>query len=221
MKQVTCQFCGKEFISRKNCRSRIPKFCSRECYAESLKIHINCKECGAEIVNKHSVSMKHRIYCSAACRVKAKTGVSLSVDWKKALSEGRKNSPKCKGKNLYNWKGGKGTIQERSNICRQKRRSAQKTAIDKDFLLCILDAQQNKCFYCEVELTDYKAIEHLTPLSKGGGNQRFNLVYSCRSCNSKKKDKTMEEYAILTENFKLFDKFDFIYSTALCYAETD
>ena len=32
----------------------------------------------------------------------------------------------------------------------------------------------------------------------GGDNQRWNLVYSCRSCNSKKHDKTMEEYAITT-----------------------
>ncbi len=42
------------------------------------------------------------------------------------------------------------------------------------------------------------AIEHLTPVSHGGDNQRWNLVYSCRSCNSKKHDKTMEEYAITT-----------------------
>lgn len=219
MKQLICQFCDKEFLTKKVCKSRVPKFCSRECYAESLKMHINCQECGAEIVNKHSVSIKNRIYCSPECRVKATTGVQLSEDWKHSLSEGRKNSEKCKGENLYNWKGGKETEHERMILSRQKRRSAQKIAIDKIFLGCLLKAQQNKCFYCDCELAEYKAIEHLTPLSKGGDNQRFNLMYSCKSCNSKKKDKTMEEYAIHTGNIQWFNKFDFIYSTALLYAE--
>jgi len=31
-----CQSCGKEFKSRKACRSRIPKFCSHVCYSKNL-----------------------------------------------------------------------------------------------------------------------------------------------------------------------------------------
>ena len=41
-------------------------------------------------------------------------------------------------------------------------------------------------FFCESDLTNYKAIEHLTPVSRGGDNEKYNLVYSCKSCNSKK-----------------------------------
>jgi len=72
--------------------------------------------------------------------------------------------------------------------------------------------QKNKCFFCECDLTKYKAIEHLTPLSRGGDNQKYNLVYSCKSCNSKKRNKTLEEYAIQTNNFNWIDKFDLIFS---------
>ena len=52
-----------------------------------------------------------------------------------------------------------------------------------------------KCFYCSVELTrgvqwrpqpDNLTIDHLTPLSKGGGNSIRNIVPSCRACNALK-----------------------------------
>lgn len=37
-------------------------------------------------------------------------------------------------------------------------------------------------------------IDHLTPKSKGGTNHPDNLVPCCKSCNSKKQSKTLEEY---------------------------
>jgi 5-methylcytosine-specific restriction endonuclease McrA len=98
-------------------------------------------------------------------------------------------------------------------IASHKRRSLQKILIDKMFLEKLLQAQKNKCFFCECDLIKYKAIEHLTPLSRGGDNQNYNLVYSCQSCNSKKRSKTLEEFAIQTNNFQWIDKFDLIFSS--------
>ena len=109
METYKCLQCEKDFESKKGCKSRQPKYCSRECYAESLKLNKRCQFCGSIIENKHSVSMKNRIYCSRECQGKARRNIPLSNEWKKALSEGRKNSDKCKGENLYNWKGGKET----------------------------------------------------------------------------------------------------------------
>ena len=106
MKKYKCIQCEKDFESKKGCKSRQPKYCSRECYAESLKLNKRCKFCGSIIENKHSVSMKNRIYCSRECHGKARRNIPLSNEWKKALSEGRKNSDKCKGK-IFKWKGGK------------------------------------------------------------------------------------------------------------------
>ena len=83
------------------------------------------------------------------------------------------------------------------------------------FLERVLKAQNNSCFYCNSSLMEYKAIEHLTPVSKGGDNDIYNLVYSCKSCNSNKRQLTLEEYAIKTGNLYWLDKFDYIYSSAL------
>lgn len=210
-----CNTCKKEFTSLKACKTRIPKFCSKECYAESLRMHKKCILCGDEIINKHSVSLKNRKYCSKDCQGKARKGMPLSNEWKLALSAGRKNSDKCKGPNLYNWKGGMDTFKERHSIYSNTRRSAQKLEIDKVFMSNVLKAQKNKCFYCESELVNYKAIEHLTPLSRGGDNQNWNLVYSCKSCNSKKRSKTLEEYAIKNELYHLITKFDYIYASSI------
>ncbi len=71
------------------------------------------------------------------------------------------------------------------------------------------------CLTCENDLTEYKAIEHLTPVSKGGDNQSYNLVYSCKSCNSQKRQNTLEEFAIKKNRFDWLNKFDTIYANAI------
>lgn len=48
------------------------------------------------------------------------------------------------------------------------------------------------CFYCGAEIGDsewasQKHIDHYMPKSKGGSNDRDNLVPACRSCNLSKR----------------------------------
>ena len=83
--KFNCLNCGTEFQSKKTCKTRTPKYCSKQCYGKSL-----IKEKPIKIKNDRK-------------------GIKLTDAHKKALSEGRKNSEKCKGENLYNWKGGKET----------------------------------------------------------------------------------------------------------------
>lgn len=215
MRTYICESCKVEFESKKGCKSRIPKFCSLKCYGESLKLNKKCKLCGNIIENKHSVSMKNRVYCSKDCQSKARKGVPLSDEWKKALSDGRKNSEKCKGENLYNWKGGKETKLIRYRIHNNKRRTLLNKKIDVLFLEKLILIQDNKCFFCECDLTKYKAIEHLTPVSRGGDNDIYNLVYSCKSCNSNKRQQTLEEYAIKNKRLDLLQKWEELYIETL------
>jgi hypothetical protein len=215
MRTYICESCKVEFESKKGCKSRTPKFCSLKCYGESLKLNKKCKLCGNIIENKHSVSMKNRVYCSKDCQSKARKGVPLSDEWKKALSDGRKNSEKCKGENLYNWKGGKETKLIRYRIHNNKRRTLLNKKIDVLFLEKLILIQDNKCFFCECDLTKYKAIEHLTPVSRGGDNDIYNLVYSCKSCNSNKRQQTLEEYAIKNKRLDLLQKWEELYIETL------
>jgi 5-methylcytosine-specific restriction endonuclease McrA len=58
-----------------------------------------------------------------------------------------------------------------------------------------------RCWYCGTELPKGAArfdkagtFDHLLPLSRGGDSTEANLVAACRSCNSQKGSKTVEEY---------------------------
>ncbi len=52
------------------------------------------------------------------------------------------------------------------------------------------------CSYCDCDTsnpTNGYAIDHVFPLSRGGGNELENLTMSCRSCNSSKGDKILDD----------------------------
>lgn len=175
--RLICQTCGTEFSSRKACKSRQPKYCTKSCYAVSLR--------------KPPKEPKPRI---------SRKGIPLSERWKLALSEGRKRSLKCKGENLYNWKGGQSTAGERSRIANKRRYHTLKGGGDLpiSYLDALRTTQRNLCFYCEDSLKYDKSthIEHLLPISRGGKNDWQNLVLSCQRCNNQKKDKTLAEFCI-------------------------
>lgn len=47
----------------------------------------------------------------------------------------------------------------------------------------ILARDQHTCHYCGHEAT---TVDHITPLSRGGTHDDWNLVAACRQCNSTK-----------------------------------
>lgn len=175
-----CLNCGVDFYSRKKCATRSPKYCSKSCYAESLKKYKTCKMCSVRFAN-----YKNIFFCSKEC----------SIQYSIETAQPKK---------------------ERAAKYRHKRRSQLNVELDVTYLTALLEAQGNDCFYCEQPMTSYRAVEHLTPVSKGGSNAIYNVVYSCKSCNSKKRDKTLEDWAIKTGNIQWLDKFDKIFMEALC-----
>lgn len=48
------------------------------------------------------------------------------------------------------------------------------------------------CPYCNKNKSD--TLDHVVPLSRGGSNDASNIVAVCRSCNSRKSDKTLNEF---------------------------
>lgn len=57
----------------------------------------------------------------------------------------------------------------------------------------ILEACSSKCYWCQRE---YKRLtqDHVVPISRGGRHEASNVVPSCKSCNSSKRDKTGDEF---------------------------
>ncbi|MFA5208627.1 MAG: HNH endonuclease signature motif containing protein [Candidatus Paceibacterota bacterium] len=59
----------------------------------------------------------------------------------------------------------------------------------------IIDRDGLTCFYCKKELSEKEvAIDHVKPYSKHGETSLDNLVVSCKSCNSKKHTKDVEDF---------------------------
>ena len=57
----------------------------------------------------------------------------------------------------------------------------------------------NKCSYCDV--TEKLALDHVVPQKSGGKDERDNLIYACKTCNSSKGKKDLMEWMIYCHNF--------------------
>ncbi|MCB1711518.1 MAG: HNH endonuclease [Candidatus Riesia sp.] len=65
--------------------------------------------------------------------------------------------------------------------------------IRKEKRLAIYLRDETSCVYCmsRVRLT----LDHIVPRKRGGSNRSTNLVTSCLSCNSKRKDQPIAMFA--------------------------
>jgi len=88
-------------------------------------------------------------------------------------------------------------------VFRLPRASTSRVTFNKrrKYIRKILFESQDKCYYCgcrvherEKDLLPIAAIDHKTPLSRGGTNCIDNLVLSCEKCNGEKGNLTAEEY---------------------------
>ena len=202
-----CKYCGKIYH-----RKKIQPYCSIECYAKGNTKMRPCPICG-----KQFPSYPKTVYCSKKCldiAISKREKRTMSQEQRNKISEARKKSPKCKGENLYNWKGGKETEKIRFRMHNRARFSKLKKKIDPYFIKSLLIAQRRRCFYCEADIKEYYEIEHLTAVKYGGDNQEYNIVLSCRRCNSKKRTKSMETFAII-EGKNWPDKWEHVYTSAL------
>jgi hypothetical protein len=59
----------------------------------------------------------------------------------------------------------------------------------------IYDKTEGKCFYCGETWAEH--LDHMHPKSRDGGDHDDNLIGACSSCNSAKRDRTVEEYRAL------------------------
>ncbi len=59
----------------------------------------------------------------------------------------------------------------------------------------IFERDGYSCQYCSKQLTRFTAtLDHVTPVSAGGGNEYDNVITACRECNSKKTGKALGDF---------------------------
>ena len=59
----------------------------------------------------------------------------------------------------------------------------------------IYEKTERRCFYCIGAWAEH--LDHMHPKSRGGRDDDDNLIGACTSCNSQKRDRTVEEYRAL------------------------
>lgn len=78
---------------------------------------------------------------------------------------------------------------------KHKRRLAESSVINdltKEDVRFLELFQNNKCVSCGTDITGNYHIDHIHPVSKGGGLTLGNVQLLCESCNCSKKDKTID-----------------------------
>lgn len=72
------------------------------------------------------------------------------------------------------------------------RRYGENGKLDGMFLDWLHKWQDHCCGYCNRPLQEKESIEHIVPLNQGGTNLPHNVILCCMSCNSSKRDKTLD-----------------------------
>ena len=74
---------------------------------------------------------------------------------------------------------------------RAKRRGLAHSATLTDYKQ-VLDSHQGRCSYCGVQAI--LTIDHIIPMSRGGGHIRSNIAFACFNCNQKKDSMMVDEF---------------------------
>lgn len=90
---------------------------------------------------------------------------------------------------------GKATVQRRNIQRRTQEKNIINTLTSQEWL-DILEKYSYKCAYCGVEfgIENMPQKDHIIPISKGGHNTKENVVPACKSCNTRKSNKRIEDF---------------------------
>lgn len=85
----------------------------------------------------------------------------------------------------------------------KRRKNAIRNSVSPKHIARMCEAQGWKCAYCQRPMRKKRhkdfcgqeaTVDHVVPISRGGGNWKSNLVMACAKCNQDKDDMTGDEY---------------------------
>jgi len=173
--EKVCEWCGASFRV-KPYLAEGARHCDAACRAahRALDVAFKCEECGATSAKKPHLLRKGFRFCSRKC----------SGSWHGKNTKGEK-SPR--------WRGGARVVGRNAGIRRRAREKG--AAVEKVSREDVVMKYGRECYICGRALCDKQlTIDHVIPLSKGGAHTLHNLRPACRSCNSRKHYKLLEEF---------------------------
>ncbi len=96
------------------------------------------------------------------------------------------NNPEIRKKCRRNWVVKNPEASKRYNHERRVRKLNSEGKFCKKDLDFIFTSQKGRCISCPKSLKKGYDIDHIIPLSKGGGNDKYNIQLLCSACNKSK-----------------------------------
>lgn len=194
---INCKQCSKELFVKPYQVGK-KSYCSRECMKKAYtktRLKRDCKMCGKEFEFPDRPSRKNAMFCSRCCMDKYYVG-----ERHRNYTHGYGNRmlpEKRKEIRTRHYLANKEDYYKRSFIGKIKRRNVEQGHTFEQWI-DLLKKHDNTCYYCGVRMTKKQGAkqrtrDHIIPISKGGTDDISNIVPACRSCNSKKGTKTIDE----------------------------
>lgn len=195
-----CLVCNSNFeAKRKTIRNGGGKYCSRHCVyigiskersinARKNQIKKTCQVCGNHKYVRKSRTKTEGTYCSKQCQAigyKNKLKGELNPNYR----HGESNTKEYYVKHRIRWR--KLNIEKSRAYVRNyfaKKRNAKGSHTRED-IVALYVFQKGKCVVCKVSLSNSYHVDHITPLSLNGSNDKGNLQLLCPSCNMSKSNK--------------------------------
>ncbi len=196
----TCERCGKPYESYRY-RADESAFCSKQCQNNPARPEIKCERCGVSFQVAPSEGRGRR-FCSFGCykgrASKECAGCGKAFQVKPSMFDRQKYCGKeCRARHGQTaWRGGR----KESDFRRRARRKAamRNTVVEPVTRADVLRVYGQGCYICGKGLADDEiTIDHVVPVSKGGGHTLENLRPACVSCNCRKKDRPLSVFVCL------------------------
>ena len=195
---INCKRCNKEFLVKP---SHVDKrvYCSKECMQIAFskpRRKLNCLNCGISFEVENIPSRSNAKYCSKKCMGEHKSGENHHLYKEDGYA---RNKEKQREYNKKYQKENKERILHNSYKGKLKRRKQVEPKHTFIEWIELLKKHDNRCFYCGDKMTKYVGLkqrtrDHIVAIYNGGTDEISNIVPACRSCNSQKGTKTLEEW---------------------------
>lgn len=186
----------KPFISRKEAlASGVDRYftgipCIKDHISDRMVVNWHCVTCEierAKETREHRNDLQRKRW-----PVTRETGLAASRAWKSANKERMASTQAAYRLANPDWWKGRDPVRTReAKVRSEAKRRAQKLNCEvvatTDEIKALLIKQKHKCGWCSCSIKEGRELDHIQPLSRGGSHSIRNLIWSCRSCNRKKR----------------------------------